>query len=91
MRKQWIIGPMEADDYMKGYLPDFDTAARRAELELLSKEDLIDKLLRRHKDALIMAMTADLLGHRLARIAELATASTLLPNVDRPPENFPKE
>lgn len=81
---------MQADDYMKRYLPDFDTAEKRANLQEFSKEELIEKLLKAYKDARLMAMTADLLDRKLSHIARIANEPTVLPNVDQPPPNFPE-
>lgn len=81
---------MRADDFLKQYLPDFDTAAKRAELQAFAKSDLIEMLLEAYKSGRVMAMLADELGHRLDRIHEITEQPQLLPSVDQPPPNFPE-
>ena len=82
---------VNADDYLKQYLPDFDTPAKRIELQAFSKEDLIEMLLTAYKNTRVVATMSDLLSNKLNRIKDIAEEPWELPSVDRPPSNFPKE
>ena len=82
---------MNADDYLKQYLPDFDTAAKRIELQDFTHEELVERLLMAYKNTRVAAMTADLYASRLRRIATITQEELALPSVDRPPANFPEE
>lgn len=82
---------MDADEYLKRYLPDFDTDEKRSQLQEYSREDLVEMLLVAYKNVRVMAMTADVLQSKLSRIEAIADEPSLLPSVDVPPPNFPKE
>lgn len=79
---------MNADDYMKQYLPDFDTEAERAKLQDFAREELVERLLMAYKNVQIMARLGDTYLDRLRRIEKIATESIRLPSVDQPPPNF---
>ncbi len=80
---------MDMDDYLKQYLPDFDTATKRAELQAFSREDLIEMLLMAYKNNRVLGKMADAAYARLRRIQEITEESLAIPSVDKPPSNFP--
>lgn len=82
---------MNADDYMKSYLPDFDSAEMRKHYQEFTHEELIEGLIMTHKNVRVMAMTADMFQNRLRRISAITEESSVLPSVDVPPSNFPSE
>ncbi len=81
---------MNADEYLKQYLPDFDTAAKRAELQEFSREELIERLLGAYKNTRVIAMMSDVLLARLRRIEAITQEDWSLPSIDLPPPNFPE-
>jgi hypothetical protein len=81
---------MNMDDYLKQYLPDFDTVAKRSELQAFSHEDLVEMLLMAYKNNRVLGMMADIAYNKLRRIQNIAEESTEIPSVDKPPSNFPE-
>lgn len=73
---------------MKQYLPDFDTEAKRQQLQGMQRKTLWKMLLVAYKNVQIMAKLGDSYLDRLRRIESIATESIRLPSVDQPPPNF---
>ncbi len=85
------MSEFNADDSLKQYLPDFDTASKRLELQQFSKGELIERLPGAYKNTRVLALTGDALPARLRHIEAITHESLSLPSVDLPPPNFPQE
>ena len=58
-------------DNIDRYLPEFDEESQRERLQGLSREDLMDMLLRAYKQTRLMAKVADEAESKLARIVKI--------------------
>lgn len=73
-----------AENYLGNYLPEYEDEAKRTQYRAYPLEELVELLIRKEKEARVVAKLSDELQGKLDRIREILDEPSMLAAMNKP-------